>query len=193
MFLRRRLCVTEKWIKEHGYQPCFAAASLSWRHPPPGLYWKAEGSWKGHGAGTDVSGLWSQAEGQQTAGEPRTLWAGHTNADLRDAFVPSIFKKEHGKKILKSSEPFLIFQLCEKEYYPLETMLNSRVFLWGRAMQRHVPVVDPCGRSVCCRNTRGSCSLFQLCDNGWRNSSQFFSAVPETSSTSGHRNDTKPA
>lgn len=40
MFLRRRLCVTEKWLRDHSYQQGFAAASLLWRHPSPGLYWK---------------------------------------------------------------------------------------------------------------------------------------------------------
>lgn len=47
----------------------------------------------------------------QTAGEPRSLRAGGTTANLCDAFAPSIFKKEDGKKTFKSSEPFLVFQL----------------------------------------------------------------------------------
>lgn len=48
----------------------------------------------------------------QMAGEPRSLlWAGGTTANLCDAFAPSIFKKEDGKKTFKSSEPFLVFQL----------------------------------------------------------------------------------
>lgn len=82
----------------------------------------------------------------QTAGEPGSLRAGDTTANLCDAFATSIFKKEDGKKSFKSSEPFLIFKLCEKEYCPLGTRLNSGVFLRGKQhkgrCQWWIPVAD---------------------------------------------------
>lgn len=200
MFLRRRLCVIEKWLRERGSRvlllPAFCGAILPQGFTGrQGQLERAGGSWKGQGAAGKGRGLAQMCPceakleaSMQTAGEPASLRARGTTANLCDAFAPSIFKKEGGKKTFKSSEPFLIFQLCEKESYPLGTGLNSGVFLWEGAVQRHVPVVDPCGRSVCAGAHMVPCSSHVTMDGG-----TVLHCYAIDKQTSGHRNDTKPA
>lgn len=104
----------------------------------------------------------------QTAGEPGSLQAGGTTANLYDAFAPSIFKKEDGEKTFKT---FSHFRVVWKGVLSLVNKSELKSVPARGTMQRNVPVVDPCGRSVCCRSTHGNRSLFQHCDDGWKNNS----------------------
>lgn len=167
MFLKRRLCVTEKGLTEHSCSWALFAASLSLRHPPPGLIWK--GRVQLHRCILLVKpGLKLAWKVQESPCQ--SLWAGGTTAHLFNAFAPSLFEREEGKKTFKSSEPFLIFQFCEKGCYPLGTRLSSRAVLSGGAvLQRHILTGGTLWQiSFTDMSTHGYCSLFYLGDNGWK-------------------------
>lgn len=127
---------------------------------------EGRGSWRGQGAGTDVSPCEAKLEASmQIAGETGP-W--EQEAQLQISVVPlppPFLKRKVGRKPSKALNLFLYFSCVKRSLIPWELGWTQECCVRGRNAKARTNRGSLWQISVC-RSTQGS--FFQPCDNGWR-------------------------